>query len=640
MKSKTLFVLSLAACLAARAATYNIFPNADGSFDLASVEAWDGNFPYAECAVLNNADAVYGVSTNVTFQVIDFAGARMTIDLSATPERKVTVQTSDSAFYPYYNGASLTLKGGFYYFPSYGKFAACSTTLDTTTSTSITLSDGVVVTNAGTVWAKNATTWAGGPALVMKGGAKLYSRGLDSRYSGPVEYSYTGDPTETGVCIDISDGAQFITGVNRVSGNVLYTGGGVMLVRGEGTLFQNIGNGYTYVGYQNDNAVLHVTDGARFIATNEAVSICNHAARRNVRLYVDNGGSATAHVVYLGGLGKNKSGKDQHLIAGPGGTINVNFTSKSRLYVTGTNNYVVVSNGTLNLSGLTFGSATTDRGHEFKIYGPSATLGMSSISSLIAGGSGHRFVLDGGANISNDSFYFANGTSDESGTYTSNTVEIVNNSKLALSTDIYFRNYAASVVAANGNTLRIATGGELNCRKVFLWCEDNTIVISNGTLTAFSYEALTCGGTTTSSQSGITVGTSGARVILEGENPLLRGTNTSAKAIFNDGTKVIFRPSPNGFTTSAALMSFVTYATDGTASLAFEGLADVQKNLRRTAIYTLAEARGASGTVAFTDEQLAAATGLIDGCRLYKSDDGKRLLLRIRANRGTVFTVR
>ena len=265
---------------------------------------------------------------------------------------------------------------------------------------------------------------------------------------------------------------------------------------------------------------------------------------------------------------------------------------------------------------------------------------MSSIASLITKGSGHRFLLDGYAtNSVSSSFYIANGTSDESGAYTSNTVEIVNGSMLELTNDnLYTRNYANGTVAANGNTVRIASGGKLRCREFVLCCADNTLVVSNGTLECFFSDALMCGGTQTGGS--ISVPTTGARVILEGENPLICSTGSSGTAYFRDGTKVIFRPSPNGFTTSAALMSYTSYSTDGTATLAFEGLADVQKNLRRTAIYTLAEARGASGTVAFTDEQLAAATGLIDGCRLYKSDDGKRLLLRIRANRGTVFTVR
>ena len=467
----------------------------------------------------------------------------------------------------------------------------------------------------------------------MKGGAKLYARGFDNRYSGPVESSYTADPTETGVCVDISDGAQFFAGVDRVSGNAFYSGGGVMLVRGADTLCR-ITAGYAYVGYHNDNSVLHVTDGAQLVSTNESMLICNSAARRNVSLYVDDGGSATANVVYLGSW--SSFGQDMHMVAGPNGTIDI----RSRLYVAGTNNYVVVSNGTLRLANITFGFKNTDRELELKLYGPSAHLDISSIASLFASGSGHRFVLDGGAvHETSSSFYFANGSSATSGAYTSNTVEIVNGSRLVMGDSFYTRNYANGTVAANGNTVRVASGGELACKSFQLACADNTVVLSNGTLSCSFSDAFVCSSDQHNKENTLIVPTTGARVILEGENPLLQGTGSSSTAYFRYGAKIIFRPSLNGFSTAAALMSFGTYSTDGTATLVFEGLEEVQRNLTHTATYTLAEARKSAGTVAFTDAQLAAAEGLPSGCTLYRSSDNKRLLLRVRPDKGYVISI-
>ena len=160
MKNRVFLAAVCAVGLTANAVNYCTFPNSDESFDLASVEAWGGNFPYnsSDYVVLKNSDAVYGVSSNVTFSAIDFWASRMTIDLSSTPERTVSIRSSDSAFYPYSDGASINLKGGIYYFQNYGKLVASShDSFDKSTSTSITLSDGVIVTNSGVVYGKYAT---------------------------------------------------------------------------------------------------------------------------------------------------------------------------------------------------------------------------------------------------------------------------------------------------------------------------------------------------------------------------------------------------------------------------------------------------------------------------------------------------
>ena len=636
MVKRTVFAALCAAGLAAQALAYITFPNADKSYDIYSAAAWgDTAYPTTSDTILiNEKNATYTFSQDMTFGFLYFNGANMKIDLTSTPGRKITLSNSGSCFYPYSDGKSLELAGGYYYASNGGKLICITTTKDMNPNTSITLSSGVIVTNAGSVHVKNGPRWGTGPALKMKGGAKLYANAYDNYYPGAVDYTFTGDPTELGVSADIADGAQLVI-LNSIA-----TGGGVMLVRGEGTLVKTIpanGNAGNVTVGSDSNNVVHVTDNAQFLVAGTLIT-GNSRAVTNSCLFVDDGGYFEAGgTTYMGSYGQG-SGFNNSIIAGPGGT----FCAKGRTYVYGTNNCIVASNGTVQLrNSLSLGGKQTDRGCTLKLYGPSAVLEFTNYASFLASGSGHRFILDGGATYStSSSLYMSTGTSDVSGAYTSNTVEIVNGSHLTMTDSIWMRNYAGDVVAANGNTVRVASGGELTCKALYVYCADNTVVVSNGTLTCSHANGLHCGDQISNKDGTIVVPTTGARVILEGETPLVRSTDNGSTAYFRDGTKVIFRPSPNGFTTSAALMSFGTYSTDGTASLVFEGLEEVRKNLDHTVTYTLAEARYSTGKVAFTDEQLAAAEGLVDGCRLYKSADGKLLLLRIRANRGTVFAIR
>ena len=633
---KSYDLTSFAALLAMPFALFGVtFPNADKSYDIYSAAAWgDTAYPDTTTTIMiTEKNATYTFSEDMTFGMLYFNGANMKIDLTSTPERKITLTSASSCIYPYSDSKSIELAGGYYYASNRGQFVCITTTYDKNPNTSITLSSGVIVTNAGVVKVKNGPIWGTGPALIMKSGAKLYATGYTSTYfPGEVAYTFTGDPTETGVSADISGGAQLF---KTVESGEFRTGSGVMLVRGEGTLV-NVLAGSARIGSES-NSVLHVTDNAQFLVAG-TIRLSDSVSASNGRLYIDNGGHVECATAYIGGWGKSY-GMDHHLIAGPGGS----FRATNIVYLNGTNESVVVSNGTLRLNKLSLGNFTTDRGNMLKLYGPSASLVFdttSSFASFLASGSGHRFVMDGGATYSTSQpLYISSGRSNVSGTYTSNTVEIVNGSKLTMTESLWMRNYAAEIIAANGNTVRVASGGELECRSFQLCSADNTLVISNGTVTCVNATAFKAGDTQSNKDDTIVVPATNGCVILEGETPLLRGTDSAGKAYFRQ-MELRFHPSPSGFTTSAALVSFPLYDSNDTASLAFEGLEEVRKNLEKTATYTLLEATHANGTVSFTDAQIAAATGLSAGCTLYKSADNKRLLLRIRPDKGAVLVVR
>ena len=622
MKRMALGVALLAALVTSAAQV--VFPNLDGSYDLASDTAWGTKPAETDSIQLNDSGATYGFSKDTTFASIYFNASGQKIELPAG--RKVTLGSTDTGIYPYSNGNSLELNGGTYDFSGTGKFAVSDTTWGVNQNNSIVLTNGVVVTNTGTVRVRyGGNNTLAGPALRIAGrGTLLYSAsGFQDNYSGSVSYSYTGDPTEKGVGVDVCDGARFV--VRHVSGGEYFKPSGVMLIRGAGTVCE-VPDAYAYVGVLRDNTVVHVTDGGQF-TIKDTLLVPNDSRFHNGRLYIDNNGVVTANTVYLGSW--STYGCDHAIIAGPGGTFSAN-----NIYVSGTNNWFVVSNGTMTVGrSVSLGFKASDRGLGLKIYGPSASYTDPTLYYPFASGSGHRLLVDGGASLTiAASAYVSNGSTDAPNVYTSNRVEVVGGSTLTINGGFNFRNYQ-NTVAANGNTVRVADGSMFSCVQILIRCTDNALVISNGTVTCSSTGmAFICGGTEGS------VSAVRPTVVFEGETPRLSGNGT---AYFYNDPILRFNLTPNGYATDSARMTFGNYHVDSGATVTFEitGVEALQRALRASATYVLAEAT--SGTVAFPAARIEAANALLPkGCTLKKSNDNKQLLLHVKAMRGTYVTIR
>ena len=604
------------------------FPNADGSFDLASSEAWGATFPgLSDVVQLNDKDATYDVSKDLSIAQIYFNRSGQTIDLSGHSDVTVTLSGS-TGIYPYSNGNSLSLVGGKYYFENKGMLVVTSTGWGTNPNNHMQLSGGVVVTNVGNVRLRYSGTSVASPSLSLSGaGTVLDAMGFVDNYSGPVAYSYTGDPTEEGVGLDISGGARFT--IHYASGYDYFKPSGVTIVRGEGSVLEST-TSYSYIGLVRAGTIVHVTDKGTFKA---ATLLIPNNDNSNNHLYVDDGGTAQFSVVYIGGWGT--SGADNWLEVAPGGSVDVG----TQLYMAGTNNHVVVSNGTLHVgTSSMIGKNPTDRGHELKVYGPGAMIDDPSLFYIFAAGSGHRFTIGGGASVSiAKSTYISNGTTDADGTNTAHTVEILDGSRLDITGNFNFRSYD-STVAANGNTLRIASGGEMTCTRMVLRCVENSIVISNGTLCCSdASQSLLCGGDENNGK-GHVVSARGNRIVFEGEMPRLYGPG---QASISDDSTLVFRPSTNGFTTTSALMSFSTISIDSSTSLVFEGIDELRKSLKKSKTFILLEATGDTGAVGLSDAKIAAANATLpEMCALSMSSNRKRLLLKVTALRGSTIYIR
>ncbi len=630
MKINAFMVLATGAVVASAFSAFGATvatTSANNSYDLAAAATYSGGtLPAASDSIrLANGNATYTSSADMTFAFIYFGGNGQTIDLSATPGRIITLGSSVDGIYPYGNDRSLALVGGTYFFSNRGKLVVTDNP-----NASVSLSGGAVVTNVGTVKVRGSATDTAGATLSLAGsGTLLDTFGVEDNYSGPVSYSYTGDPSETGVGIDVSGGAIIRA---HASGNYggCFNPSGVTIVREAGSAIE-VTKGYAYIGSRQPGTIVHITDGGNFTTASD-LFVSDNVTRGDNHLRVDNGGTANLKSVNISGRSDKPNGTNNWLEVVSGGSVTVG----NDVSLCGTNQHVVVSNGTLSVAGnLKIGNFTSDRGHEVRISGASSSL-VNNKGYFFYSGSGHRFTLDDGAVLSRGDIYFTNGATDAADGMHGHTLEVLGGARLSLTGSLHFRDYNGGRIVSNGNTLRVASGGEVSSDKsITLRCADNTVSISNGTVVCT--ESFSAGGNETSNN-GTVYPSSGGRVILEGESPRLACSGTGT---FNDGVTILFHPSASGFTTTAPVLSFANIVSDGTAVLSFEGIRQLQKTLRETKTYTLAEATGARGSVGFTDAQIAAANETLpEKCHIGKSPDGKRLLLKVSVELPTRFIVK
>ena len=630
MKINVFMVLAAGAVVASAFSAFGVTvaTTADNnSYDLAAPATYSGGvLPAASDTVrLASGQATYTCSEDVTFGMIYFSGNGQTIDLSATPGRTITLGNSNDGIYPWGNNRSLALVGGTYFFSNRGKLVVTDNP-----NASVSLSGGAVVTNVGTVKVRGSATDTAGATLSLAGsGTLLDTFGVEDNYSGPVSYSYTGDPMETGVGIDVSGGAIIRAHASGDYGGC-FNPSGVTIVRKAGSAIE-VTKGYAYIGSRQPGTIVHITDGGNFTTASD-LFVSDNVTRGDNHLRVDNGGTANLKSVNISGRNDKPNGTNTWLEVVSGGSVTVG----NDVSLCGTNQHVVVSNGTLSVAGnLKIGNFTSDRGHEVRISGASSSL-VNNKGYFFYSGSGHRFTLDDGAVLSRGDIYFTNGATDAADGRHGHKLEVLGGARLSLTGSLHFRDYNGGRIVSNGNTLRVASGGEVSSDKsITLRCADNTVSISNGTVVCT--ESFSAGGNETSNN-GTVYPSSGGRVILEGETPRLACSGTGT---FNDGVTILFHPSASGFTTTAPVLTFANIVSDGTAVLSFEGIRQLQKTLRETKTYTLAEATGAKGSVGFTDAQIAAANETLpEKCHIGKSPDGKRLLLKVSVELPTRFIVK
>lgn len=539
------------------------FPNADGSGDLASEAAWVTNgipcYPTTSATLVLGAGD-YTLSKDMTIGYIQHKGNPIVIDMSKTPDRVFKFSSASYFLYPYSGSAKIEFKGG--KVVSSGGKADIATAA--TASNQMTLSDGAIVTNVGTIVTRVDASTKEGLALVLKERSKLYATQLTHKFnSEELGYSFTGDPTEPGVSIDIADGsyARFSTGFN--------VGGGVTLIRGAGTTVEVAATSATgsYVGGYYHNAALHVTDGATF-TTPGGLQFSNASKVTNGWVVIDNCATGLFNQVHQG-ANWAAFGQDRHFVVGADAYVKISGDYGHRL--TGTNNWLVVSNGSYNAKLL----AVSGVGHRFEVRGPRAAFTKGN-SYLFDSGFGHRMTISEGAKIAFPGVYVDN-------TACSNTLEVTGaGTELDVTGTFFLQPYQANRMA-RGSAVRVADNATLRVAGSFMVTgHDLSVVVSNATLEGACTVANAYWGYA-NAVSG--VDSSNCALRLEGTMPKVK---ISGSAYFNKGTRIQFHIPPTGYAAGHVPLEIKTIGTwHNDVRFELEGLEELLRTLPDSCDMTL-----------------------------------------------------
>ena len=324
--------VSLAGCLVAGITSVTAlgaaFPDKNGSHDLTDPAAWDGVWPQTSNVRMDNGGTFNCNTQDATFTGI-WPNAKNVV-ITNNPGRTITLNGSN-ILYPYNGGVTMELRGGTW------NFSGKNSQIGDGNKTKFTLSGGVKILNCGTLSGRTGTATGDHALEVKDAGTEVTAASLSSAYAHEVAYNEDGTPDQTGVVIDVHDGA-------RMSLAGFQTSGGWMLVRGDDTLIA-VTSTYFRVGGSNMGCGLHVTDGAVITHQGTYLILQEDSGDYLGKTLVDNGGSlTTSGTIELGAWGTTHHGN--LLIAGLNGTVQV-----GGVYGKNVNNWLVASNGTLTVTG-------------------------------------------------------------------------------------------------------------------------------------------------------------------------------------------------------------------------------------------------------------------------------------------------
>ena len=587
-----------------------VFPNADGSGDLASAAAWGDVAHGSDADVeLKTANAQYTSSADLQFYSISWTKP-CTIDLSSNPNTRVRLigpSNGTPALFPGGTRASqnpfandcglMRIKGGIWDLGGVGVLRSVKD-YNRARDSQLLIEGGAVVTNTrGVQVAYHATK----NSMMVRDGSRVYDGGNARLRDGGATYSL----------FEVSGGSYY----EFQKGNLNLANGGsynTNLVCGSGTIFTNrVSDAVVFSKAKlsevifTDHAKVYLSSfyyGQEDAASNNFEVSRGAFLRTSGAMYVNYGNSAFANNLRIldGGVYSNANSV---LIRGCG------------------QSEVVVSNGTLACNEFKFDTSTCT-GNVIRIIGPNAVFAPRTFRQFFQMGGWNRFVFDG-CDWSHGGMYCGG---NDSGT---NRLELVNGARVTLSGAFRFENYSAGVNGQCSNTVFVGERCELTAQNFLFNGRDNALVVSNGTFTATgASQSLML------SEASASAPASGNRRVMQGTRPRLRG---GATAYFRNDSILEFDVPPSGYDLDEPLMSVQSVTDDGTTEIRIEG--DFKawcKKLIKGLDVTLVEATGDSGTVGFSSAAVAAASAALPyGCRLSKSDDGKRLILHVASLVGT-----
>ena len=620
MKNKNVF---LAACVLAASFVVMtakgdkaVFPNADGSGDLASATAWGDVAHGSDADVeLQTKDALYSSSADLEFVSISWTKP-CTIDFSSTPARKVTLigpSNGSRALFPggtrgsndpFVNDCGLLhIKGGIWDFGGKGQLLSVKG-YNRSRNSQLIIDGGAVITNTHGV---QVAYQAAKNSMIVTGGSRVYDGGKVRLRDGGATYSL----------FEVNGGSYY----EFQSGNLNLANGGSFntnIVAGVGTVFTNCVTDAVVLSRATRSEVIF-TDHAKVYlpsfyygqetAASNNIEVSRGAfLRTSGAIYVNYGSSAFANNLRIidGGVYSNNNSV---IIGGYG------------------QSEILVRNAVLKCSEFKFNTASST-GNIVRIVGPQAVFAPSNFKQFFQMAGWNKYIFDG-CDWSHDGMYCGG---NDSGT---NRIELVNGAKVTLNGMFRFENYSAGANGQCSNTVFIGENCELKAHNFLFNGRDNALVISNGT-----YRAT---GTTQSlmlSETSASAPASGNRLVMQGVRPRVRGD--TAPAYLRNDSILVFDVPEEGFDSDEPLISVMHVNDDGTTAMQITGSFDRWRSgLRQSVDVTLIEATGETGTVGLNANAIAAANATLpDGCRIFKSADNKKLILHVGSLAGTMVIFR
>ena len=652
---KRLVVIGIA-LIAGRSVFATVFPDADGSHDFTSAAAWGGASLPAD-AEFSGLTGTYNAATgDATFANLKVAGASdVTFDLLTTPLRAIGATSLISLSG---SGAKVSFLGGTWT----GGSAKNGFSIGSGSSDIVSVFSNATLSCAHLDFygLRNRLVFTGKDAAVTPTSTDTYSifEGKDCEFlltDGAV-WSHTGNHLYTTIGSAASNNVLRIANDARlVSTKVLYIGynakegnnrvevqdGGLLdaptieiqskgqslivsnatvrssnhvRVRGTDCLFSLRGEQAKYVfpflpkdtfpffNYAVTRGVIEVADGAVWeFSTNNLYTAIN-GAPVDLALRIRNGGKfLTTKNIYLGYSNSEVSNRIEVLSGG--------CLQAANIYLKQLGQALIVSNGTVSCTGST--GIRFDGGSNCRLVltGPQATVQLAKMQNeLFPAGHGHALIVSDGAKWAydgNDGYY----TSIASTPY-ENLVRVERDGELTVKKSFLF-----GYDKDHDNRLEVLNGGTLSAGSVSAGGVDNTLVVSNGTVT---------------SKSQIHIGyawgdnNTGLRCEIGGTNSQISATTYCH--IRNKAT-VHFVVPPEGYAVTPITAGTYLNVADGTAITVD---ADAfQQGLKSRSSVVLAE-WGTVQNTSISASVLAAANAELAEKRMQLVVEDKKLILKVR----------
>ena len=309
-------------------------------------------------------------------------------------------------------------------------------------------------------------------------------------------------------------------------------------------------------------------------------------------------GADRNRVSVLGGATWQTTGSGQYTIVGEHSSFNE----------------LLVSNATFSTYGFEIGEKVTASNNVVRIMGPDANFNIGR-SVLFGAGANNAFVYDG-CSVDHSSF-------DANLSGVGSALRVENGATLKLSNVKLGANGATasvgcSVFVGDGATLDVAV-------QTINTGIDCALVLSNGTLKCAAESAFYLGYSNASTGFAVT----NNQVVFQGDCPKFRSSH--AKAVFSvrNGSVVRFELPKDSAYAEAPVRAY-NIAIQSPCTIEFSGIEEIQHSIQSARDYVLMEAVGDGAQLQLPGNVLADAVAKLPRrSKLFKSDDGKSLILRV-----------